>query len=289
MNLHQFIDRYFIKQPRLREVVTRALYGSGECDVRLCGVELTIDRLRENGYLRASRKTRGSSLLAQEINVANVLSRISGSVDTFIDVGANVGFFSCLMARNGKLSPGFRTLAFEPHPDTFARLERNARRYGVEAYNLALGKADEQLVFVDGAVSHVFTDRAHANAYNIRSREITVECRRLDSIVADVGRCLVKIDTEGQELSVLEGAERLFTKGLIAAVYIDGHDGVEVPAFLRAHGFALLDVESLEPSDGSDFGLLALPAVGAWPVSGISADQRAPSRPPQAVVRTFTS
>lgn len=68
------IDRFFIKQPRLREWVTRWVYGTGETEVELFGVKLVIDRLRENGYLRASRKVRSSSALGDEMGALVTLA-----------------------------------------------------------------------------------------------------------------------------------------------------------------------------------------------------------------------
>jgi FkbM family methyltransferase len=262
MNFRGIIDRCYIKQPRLREITTLFLYGRTNCEVEVAGLKLTINRLRENGYLRASLKAKGSSLLSHEIHVATVIALLANRANTFIDAGANIGFFSCMMAKRRKLAPDFKVMAFEPHPDTYQRLQQNGQRYGIETFNLALSDRNTRKTFVDGAVSHVFTAIGHANAYNIRSREIAIDCRRLDEMVPPERSCFIKIDTEGQELEVLIGAEGLFKAARVAGVYIDGHDQTRVPEFLRRHGFALYDVATLDPTDGSAYGLLALRADG---------------------------
>lgn len=259
--LRNTVDRLFIKQPRLREAVTVALYGRGDCDVMLMGLNIRINRLRENGYLRAAGKSRLSSFLAHEIHVANVLAMLAHRASIFVDAGANVGVFSSLMASYGKLAPGYRVMAFEPNPDTYLRLAENGRRHGFETYPLALSDADTRKTFVDGAVSHVFTAVEHANAYNIPSRRRDIDCRRLDGLVPADAAIFLKVDTEGQEYDVLKGAEALFAQGRVAGVYLDGHDPAKVPPFLLKHGFELRDIDTLHPDDGSAYGLLALKPV----------------------------
>ena len=68
-----------------------------------------------------------------------------------LDVGANIGLTSLLMDQSFK---GGRVLAFEPHPLTFAQMDRNilANQTGanrIETFNFALGKADGALLFRD--------------------------------------------------------------------------------------------------------------------------------------------
>src|SRR5450432_64128 len=97
------LDRLFIKKPRFRRLVTRIIYGNRDVSVDLCGCPLIINTLTENGYFRASRFIRRSSLLADEIPVLLSLASLVGQSDGFVDIGANVGVFSSVMAQIAKL------------------------------------------------------------------------------------------------------------------------------------------------------------------------------------------
>ena len=45
----RYIDRYFLKQPRLRRFVTRLLEGERERDVPLLGTPLRVHPIKEHG------------------------------------------------------------------------------------------------------------------------------------------------------------------------------------------------------------------------------------------------
>ncbi|MEM6996443.1 MAG: FkbM family methyltransferase, partial [Myxococcota bacterium] len=49
--------------------------------------------------------------------------------DTFVDVGANLGYYTVLAAK--KVGPSGRVFAFEPDPESFALLKRNVDRNGL--------------------------------------------------------------------------------------------------------------------------------------------------------------
>lgn len=263
MTIRFLLDRYFIKQPRLRRWVTRALYGDRDTEVTLFGCRFTINSLRENGYLRASRKITHSSLLRDEIATLLSLAGLLQPGDTFVDVGANIGLFSCTLARRTLFHAqgALRFYAYEPHPDTFRRLTLNAAAAGVVARNFAVSNAPGSLEFVDGAVSHVFTRAEKANAYNLPDQCLSVPSVRLDQEAIEGNSLVIKVDVEGQEWAVLQGAEGLFAAGRVKAVYLDGYeDKPAIEAFLRHHGFMFRDMLTLEPVATCRFGLLAMRA-----------------------------
>jgi FkbM family methyltransferase len=251
-----FVDKFFVKQPRARELITRALSGSEDRTIDVFGAQMRINSLRENGYLRASRLSASSSLLRDEVPVLLSLAMLLRPGLCFVDVGANVGVFSCALARVRKLTRNVSFHAFEAHPDTFKRLAANAEPLGVTCHNFAVSDSAGTLAFVDGAVSHVFTRQEQANSYNIRSRISQVETRRLDSFSFS-GPIGMKIDVEGQELEVLNGAKGLFDANAVAFVYIDGYRDQKVLARLQSCGMKLLDARTLEPAREDTFALLA--------------------------------
>lgn len=243
----RLIQRHFNERPRVREMLTRLLYGRNDRDVRLFGRLVRINTLRKSGYYRAWKLARANSLWRDETLVLQRISMMLGPDTTFVDVGANIGIFSCVIADAARFFDNFRVVAFEASPDTYQRLSVNAKRFGFTAINVALAADAGALDFADGAVSGVATIRAHAGVAHIAGRGFSIASRRLDSFDLP-GRLVIKIDVEGMELAVLEGARGLFDAGRVAAVYLDEFaDKPAVLAFLAGYGFDLLAPGRLMP------------------------------------------
>ena len=64
-----------------------------------------------------------------EYGVGNIISSLSTSVDTFVDIGAHVGLYT-LLAKG--VNPNTTVYAFEPIPAIFAQLVQNVRLNGFE-------------------------------------------------------------------------------------------------------------------------------------------------------------
>ena len=135
-----------------------------------------------------------------------------------LDIGANVGFFTNIFARLA--GPSGCVYAFEPVGDTYRKLVASIRANGwdhlVQTYNLALadhpGTMDisyaERSLNMGGA--HL-VEQGEASEGEQRERVIIA---RLDALVP-VGRYdFVKMDVEGAEWLVIQGAGPLFRKYL---------------------------------------------------------------------------
>jgi FkbM family methyltransferase len=209
--------------------------------------------------MRAYRLCGQSSLLRDEIAVLSNLAALLRNGDSFIDIGANVGVFSVHLSKYKSILSDFSIYAFEAHPDTYLRLKKNALKHKFSAQNIAISDQQKSMKFVDGAVSHVFTTVENSTDYNIMNEIIEVECRRLDQLDIHGSSLILKIDVEGQELNVLEGASKLFQQNKVKAVYLDGFSQKsKVLSFLAAYNFVFFDGRSLEKCDGNLFSLLAL-------------------------------
>jgi FkbM family methyltransferase len=131
----------------------------------------------------------------------------------FLDIGSNMGFYSLALAsENHEL----KIKSFEPQPSIFNRLkaniELNQMMERVEAFNIALGTEDGSLTMYIPA----FTGSGGGSFQNLHpdegeARTIRVNVKRLDDI--EIGEVdLMKMDVEGFEYHVLEGALSLIEK-----------------------------------------------------------------------------
>lgn len=143
-----------------------------------------------------------------------------------IDVGANHGHFSRHMRR---LAPGSRVVAFEPHPRTFQHLAEAARTCGFEAVQMAVGDQAGMTTL------HDFADTDGSTQASLAKETIaffdapstvshSVECTTLDTYAeaaAWTAIAYLKIDTEGFDLAVLHGAERLIRDRRIGMIQFE--------------------------------------------------------------------
>ena len=178
--------------------------------------------------------------------------------DVFVDVGANKGDFSLLAAR--LMHDRGRVLCFEPEPANVGWIERSVARNryeSIEVLPIALadaeGTATLHLGEKSGWHSLLRTDGVAVTG------SIDVPTRRLDDVLAERGIervDAVKIDVEGAEDRVLDGAERTLRGTHRMTVLLDLHPGrgvdpVATSTRLTEWGFALRNPDDIErPLEG---------------------------------------
>ncbi|NEA46938.1 FkbM family methyltransferase [Streptomyces sp. SID10815] len=179
-----------------------------------------------------------------------------------LDVGANIGLFTLFATQRW---PGARVFSFEPAPDVFDALRRNAGHLpGVHVHNLALGDEDQsrELTYyphytmmsgfdADPAVDKVLASAFITSAADALDEEFRDEfIQEAEDLVDDslgerrLVRCdvqrvetfagqagidrvdLLKVDVEGFELRVLQGVgDRLWPGIANAAVEVADRGG----------------------------------------------------------------
>jgi FkbM family methyltransferase len=133
--------------------------------------------------------------------------------ETVFDIGASTGIYTLISALNNKR----KVFAFEPLPAGFRRLNRNIEINGcsnIKTVNAAVGNydGDIKLYIPEGFLP---TDSSTLKGFRKANKIITIPAVTLDSFVAEntISRVdLIKMDTEGTEHLVLEGARNILKR-----------------------------------------------------------------------------
>lgn len=224
----------------MRRVVTQFLKGL-PLDLETFGV-----RMRLYPYNNVCEKR---ILFTPQYFDAQELKVLAGRVRpgfTFVDVGANVGWYTLFVA--GKAGTSSRILAVEPQPEIFDRLTFNIRQnpFGtVKAVACAVAdKAGELTLFVDpknrGESSLKIVGSSQTDA--IRVPAVTL----LDLFTQEGFTHVdaVKLDVEGAEDLILDPFFRDAPASLYPSLFIieDGRDRwqIDLPKLLESKGYRLI-------------------------------------------------
>ena len=164
-----------------------------------------------------------------EPETVQLLAKFVKEGDYCIDAGAHIGYVTILMAH--RVGPSGLVTAFEPVPQNFKALQENVNMNAlgnVDLFDGALSDHDGTLPLMISANQYLSWTPS-ATGYAVDRDNVTIEARAvsLDTFLSRTGRkpSLVKIDVEGAELSVLEGAmQTLRSVRPILFVEIHGHD-----------------------------------------------------------------
>lgn len=200
------------------------------------GFPLLVDPTEDKG-LERSIYERG----IYEAGTLFALSQILQPGDTFIDVGANIGLMT--IAGSGFVNSQGQVFSFEPIPYIFNILNYNVtlnQRENIEIFEIALGARQESRAIYEQ--SEINRGSASLIRPSTFSDSFTINVRTVDNFVSeqDIGivNCL-KIDVEGWELEVINGARRLLSTPDAPVVI------VEYSNLHPVHNGSLLDIYDL--------------------------------------------
>jgi FkbM family methyltransferase len=169
---------------------------------------------------------------------------------TFVDVGANIGYFTVL--GSALVGPGGRVFAFEPDPDNFRLLVKNCEanklgnaqleevalsdREGVGTLHLSEDNLGDHTIYGDGVQQR-------------RTREIRLVQGNAFFADAYTGIDVIKVDVQGAEYQVLRGMQDALRQALPELTLVlefspnslkaSGSDGEELLALLLDLGLHL--------------------------------------------------
>lgn len=181
--------------------------------------------------------------------------------DTFVDVGAHVGTFSCLAAALvGEIGS---VVAFEPDKKNRKALITNVGRNSFDTVFIsqkAVADITGHIAFhhcADNDGGHAIYDPG-MQAGNPKSRQVVkrklVECVTLDQCGFGAIR-LVKIDVEGAECSVLRGAQYMISHRRPAIIAENNYAGLRcmgtdennLRELIRQHGYREYGIQDSAP------------------------------------------
>ena len=123
------------------------------------------------------------------------LGKIEGTVETILDVGSNLGFFS-LTARSR--FPSARIHSYEPNPKVQNHLQHNTRDLNIEVRAEAVGGADGWIDMQMNETSLLAT-AVNSEAGKIKKTAFATIVERIGGTVD-----LLKLDCEGAEWEIFE-------------------------------------------------------------------------------------
>lgn len=179
-------------------------------------------------------------------------------IEVIIDVGANVGQFAVDMRRSGFKG---HIHSFEPVKQTFRELEKSASKDPTwNVYNLGLGEREyESIINVsqNGGLSSSILEMNSIHQLNfpdshtsyLEKIELSTVDIQLKLLGLDPKICLLKIDVQGFESQVLQGASGslarfplLFIEASLAPLYRDEKDLITILNLLSRFNHRVIDV-----------------------------------------------
>jgi FkbM family methyltransferase len=161
-----------------------------------------------------------------DVVTTEVLWRLTNPGDTTIDVGANIGYFTSLLAI--RVGVQGQVFAWEPHPETFRLLQSNVESWQEEGtcapitlYQTALSNRDGM-----GTLSNFVGQEANTSYSFLTSQpkttQLSVRIAKLEHFLNSSKPIqLMKVDAQWHEAQVLEGAGEHLRSGKIRDIVFE--------------------------------------------------------------------
>ena len=193
-----------------------------------------------------------------DLAVTEMLWRLTDPGELAVDVGANIGYMTSVLAAKVGRAPGGSVHAFEAHPGIFEELTHNIRQWqkrlkdtAVLARNVIISEKMGMATLViphsfatNRGLSHVIMGDAHRLDRSDKKEEsvLSVEAISLDELFphpAQIG--ILKVDVEGHELKVAKGAKNLLKEHRIRDFIFEEHGGypTSVTEYIEDMGYTI--------------------------------------------------
>ncbi|MCW3076483.1 MAG: hypothetical protein JWO32_1092 [Bacteroidetes bacterium] len=190
--------------------------------------------------------------------LVNIVKKTTKDYNDFViaDIGA---FDGATSIKFSKEFPKNRILAFEANPESFILAQNNCSIHSnIHLFNVAISSQDciSELNITRNKVSSSLnkisatsSDTKNYNQELATVSKINIETKPLDHYSKDQQILFIKIDVQGHEIQVLEGAPEslknaryLLIEMSNHTIYSEGCKYYEVDAWLRNHNYKLVDI-----------------------------------------------
>jgi len=191
--------------------------------------DLVIDNPEMGKFLcRANTLDFMFSFKSYEYKVKKAIWDRLSEYDVYIDIGACIGDYSIWMAKNG-----LQAYAFEPNGDNHTSLMHNVALNGLEQQvvvsQFGLGKVAETVEFQSHPTNRGYTGKYASFEGGLKE---TVIIKQFDQAFQDLGigfdqSMIIKIDAEGMEPEIIEGAREVLQKIKKVFLIFEAHTGAD--------------------------------------------------------------
>ncbi|BDX00709.1 FkbM family methyltransferase [Maricaulis maris] len=199
--------------------------------------EKLVDFVRQLGRrLGLSTQTRSP----KKLEAFRVLKRRGVRVDAVVDVGVLHGTSELI-----DHFPRVHHYLFEPVDECRDAIERVYAGLDFTLFQKAVGSGDSVATMRILGEAGSLNSSAHVDLAEGGREARAIEVVALDSVAAKFGpvrNCLLKIDTDGNEVSVLDGARSFLSSCAVIVVEVTQANLAEVVARLTAEGFSIFDI-----------------------------------------------
>lgn len=180
-------------------------------------------------------------------------------INKIIDVGANIGQYALELRRDGFKG---EIISFEPLADAFLKLKNNAKNDKKwQVYDSALGNEDGHTFInvagnsVSSSISNMQDSHLKAAPYSSYVGKEKISINKLDSLFGNFysedDRIMLKIDTQGFEKNVIDGAEKFLEKVILLqlemsliSLYENEMLFKEMIEYLKERNFQIVSLEN---------------------------------------------
>ena len=192
----------------------------------------------------------------------DLVEKINLKPKVIFDIGANIGqtvdFYR-------DIYPNSKIYTFEPVPSTFNELQKHCSgKADVFPFNIAFGESAEsrkiKVIKNSNSVTNSINDAFQSNLESSDQGfdEVEIRIETLDDFVSREGINqidLLKIDTEGFEVPVLNGAKKLLSSGKVSAIICEA-------GFIKSNTRNTYFGDINEILDGYDYALFGIYEMG---------------------------
>lgn len=190
-----------------------------------------------------------------EQNETNFLKTIIHEGMIVVDIGANIGYFSLLLSN--LIGSTGKVFSFEPNPRSFNFLKKNTEQNkikNIKIFQNAVGNKDRmtklflsKINFGDNRISPTLIEDTDAEREIIDVKMVT-----LDNILQNETIDFLKVDSQGAEMKILEGAKKTLEKNKKIKMFLEfwpiglksqGCEPLNFLSKIHSLGFKIYDLE----------------------------------------------